>query len=158
MNHDMDLMPAQPMSPAGMVRISNGSRQRCIWPVHLPGWLALGWQLKQPMAGSARAQTTALASSPAPQPEVDTPAVDAAAAKRRGRKAKSVDAAAVAEPAQAPLAAEDEPPVEPVVDPQELTAGEDLVAAGSDPAADGATAPDAGGGFALPDDLLNAEF
>jgi hypothetical protein len=29
----------------GMVRISKGDQQRCIWPVHLSGWQQLGWQL-----------------------------------------------------------------------------------------------------------------
>jgi len=26
-----------------MVRISKGTQQRCIWPVHLSGWQQLGW-------------------------------------------------------------------------------------------------------------------
>jgi len=30
-------------TPGGMVRISKGTQQRCIWPVHLSGWQQLGW-------------------------------------------------------------------------------------------------------------------
>ena len=30
---------------AGMVRILRGSETRYVWPVHLPGWLAIGWQV-----------------------------------------------------------------------------------------------------------------
>jgi hypothetical protein len=30
-------------TPGGMVRISKGDQQRCIWPVHLSGWQQLGW-------------------------------------------------------------------------------------------------------------------
>ena len=38
--------PAQILRHAGgMVRISKGDQQRCIWPVHLSGWQQLGWQL-----------------------------------------------------------------------------------------------------------------
>jgi hypothetical protein len=38
--------PAQTLRHAGgMVRISKGDQQRCIWPVHLSGWQQLGWQL-----------------------------------------------------------------------------------------------------------------
>ena len=38
--------PAQPPRHAGgMVLISKGDQQRCIWPVHLSGWQHLGWQL-----------------------------------------------------------------------------------------------------------------
>ena len=38
--------PAQALRHAGgMVRISKGDQQRCIWPVHLSGWQQLGWQL-----------------------------------------------------------------------------------------------------------------
>lgn len=161
---EKDLTPAQPLSPAGMVRISNGSRQRCIWPVHLSGWLALGWQLKQPMAGSASAQTTALASSPAPQPEVDTPAVDAAAAKRRGRKAKAAEPADTPEPRDSSLlveigaASSDANAAEP-----EHIGATTSDATPSDAAPVTAAEADSGGaaatsGFALPDDLLSAEF
>ena len=39
--HDL----ADPSSPAGMVRISDGRGYRFIWPVHLSGWESMGWQV-----------------------------------------------------------------------------------------------------------------
>ena len=36
--------PHGPM-PAGMLRISKGHQERYVWPVHLAGWLALGWRV-----------------------------------------------------------------------------------------------------------------
>ncbi len=37
--------------PAGMLRIHQGHEEHYVWPVHLPGWLALGWRV----AGSGNA-------------------------------------------------------------------------------------------------------
>jgi len=34
--------------PEGMLRISDGQSFQVIWPVHLAGWLALGWRLDWP--------------------------------------------------------------------------------------------------------------
>jgi len=34
--------------PEGMLRISDGNTFQVIWPVHLAGWLALGWRLDWP--------------------------------------------------------------------------------------------------------------
>ena len=45
--------------PEGMLRISDGHSFQVIWPVHLAGWLALGWRLDWPQpagAGPARGQ------------------------------------------------------------------------------------------------------
>ena len=39
--HDL----VDPTVPAGMVRISDGSQERFIWPVHLSGWQQQGWTL-----------------------------------------------------------------------------------------------------------------
>ena len=39
--------------PEGMLRISDGQSFQVIWPVHLAGWLALGWQLDWPQAAGA---------------------------------------------------------------------------------------------------------
>ncbi len=39
--HDL----VDPTVPAGLVRISNGSGERFIWPVHLGGWQQQGWTL-----------------------------------------------------------------------------------------------------------------
>ena len=45
--------------PEGMLRISDGQSFQVIWPVHLAGWLALGWRLDWPQqigAGPAPGQ------------------------------------------------------------------------------------------------------
>ena len=39
------------LGPAGQVRIYQGAQHRFIWPVHLAGWLELGWTT-EPMATS----------------------------------------------------------------------------------------------------------
>ena len=49
---------------AGMVRIQRGSETRYVWPVHLPGWLAIGWQV-----GSGEG----MAAATPPTPVVVTP-------------------------------------------------------------------------------------
>lgn len=61
---------------AGMVRIQRGSETRYIWPVHLPGWLAIGWQVG---SGEGMAAATPLApvvvtpSAVSSQPPAATP-------------------------------------------------------------------------------------
>jgi len=48
--------------PEGMLRISDGQSFQVIWPVHLAGWLAMGWQLDWPKpagAGPAPGQDSA---------------------------------------------------------------------------------------------------
>jgi len=43
------LAPEAPEAqPEGMLRISDGKTFQVIWPVHLSGWLALGWRLDWP--------------------------------------------------------------------------------------------------------------
>ncbi len=43
------LLPEAPEAqPEGMLRISDGQSFQVIWPVHLSGWLALGWRLDWP--------------------------------------------------------------------------------------------------------------
>ena len=39
--------------PEGMLRISDGQSFQVIWPVHLAGWLALGWRLDWPQPAGA---------------------------------------------------------------------------------------------------------
>ena len=53
--------------PAGMLRIQQGNLERYVWPVHLPGWLALGWRV----AGSSTDRPNE------PLPQVVTAAADA---------------------------------------------------------------------------------
>jgi len=48
------LAPEAPEAqPEGMLRISDGHSFQVIWPVHLPGWLALGWRLDWPQPAGA---------------------------------------------------------------------------------------------------------
>jgi hypothetical protein len=63
---------AQGPLPAGMLRIRQGSQERYVWPVHLPGWLGLGWQV----AGAE----TAAGTSPVGGASAELPAPIAAAA------------------------------------------------------------------------------
>ena len=53
--------------PAGMLRIHQGNQEHYVWPVHLPGWLLLGWRV----AGSGNAPDAR------PLPQVVTAAADA---------------------------------------------------------------------------------
>ena len=48
------LAPEAPEAqPEGMLRISDGKTFQVIWPVHLSGWLALGWRLDWPQPAGA---------------------------------------------------------------------------------------------------------
>jgi len=61
------VVPETPESqPEGMLRISDGQSFQVIWPVHLAGWLALGWKLDWPQPAGA---------GHAPGQEVDGPSV-----------------------------------------------------------------------------------
>ena len=44
------------LGPVGQVRIYQGAQHRFIWPVHLAGWLELGWTTEP---GATPAATTA---------------------------------------------------------------------------------------------------
>ena len=44
--------------PLGQVRIYLGSAHRFIWPVHLAGWLELGWTIEQPKAEQPKPEVT----------------------------------------------------------------------------------------------------
>ena len=44
------------LGPVGQVRIYLGSAHRFIWPVHLAGWLELGWSIEQPEAEQPKAE------------------------------------------------------------------------------------------------------
>jgi hypothetical protein len=63
---------------AGMVRIQRGSETRYVWPVHLPGWLAMGWQVGsgEPVSAAAAAPTPVVVTPNAlsAQPPAATPA------------------------------------------------------------------------------------
>lgn len=56
--HDL----VDPTVPAGLVRISDGSQERFIWPVHLSGWQQQGWTL---IAAATGVQITPQPTAPA---------------------------------------------------------------------------------------------
>ena len=62
--HTPSLSTGAASAQAGMVRIQRGSETRYVWPVHLPGWLAIGWQV-----GSGEG----MAAATPPTPVVVTP-------------------------------------------------------------------------------------
>ena len=111
----MDGLMAQGPLPAGMLRIRQGQQERYVWPVHLPGWLGLGWRLAgaEDSAGSPsiRAGT---AEPPAPiapvagEPLEQDDAKPASTRGRRGRPRKEKTPTA-ADPVAAPEQQEQEP-------------------------------------------------
>jgi hypothetical protein len=85
-------MAAQGPLPAGMLRIRQGSQERYVWPVHLPGWLGLGWQV----AGAETAAGTSPVGGAAAEPPAPIAAAagvlleedDAKPASNRGRRGR----------------------------------------------------------------------
>ena len=141
--------------PAGMLRIQQGSQERFIWPVHLPGWLAIGWRLAAaPSGGAASAEPQALTAAlggELPEPEAAKPE---SPRSRRGRRRK--DETLAVESAHAGLSAvsdasadpgPDPEPREPVLDPDPDAAATATAAA--------ATAAEVPLLTALPDDLFD---
>ncbi len=62
--HDL----VDPTVPVGLVRISDGSQERFIWPVHLGGWQQQGWTL---IAAATGVQITPM--PPAPSALIEVP-------------------------------------------------------------------------------------
>lgn len=61
---------------AGMVRIQRGSETRYVWPVHLPGWLAIGWQVGSGEGMAVVTPPTPVVVTPDPQaPARTTPGI-----------------------------------------------------------------------------------
>jgi len=140
--------------PAGMLRIHKGNQERYVWPVHLPGWLGLGWQVAGPssttldpllQAVMAPATAAALESDPDPQ----------AGRGKRGRRRKE-------EPEQ-PTAGVEATPEETVTSADEpgatnfeAHAATDLEAeSASEPVAAATPADGAAALSSLPDDLFS---
>ena len=160
--------------PAGMLRIHKDNQERYVWPVHLAGWLGLGWRVAgsgtDPADGALNQLLTpaVVAHEPDPEPTADENGPEPATGRgRRGRRRKEEEPAAGDEtpPAAIGTAAEqgsadaDQPAVsewtgasaplttEPAAEPvAEQVAAEPAAAA---PAAEGAVALSA-----LPDDLF----
>ena len=96
--------------PAGMLRIQQGNQERYIWPVHLLGWLAMGWRVagaEGPSIGVAAAVPSAPAAGLDPVPAVESSGEPATTRGRRGRRRKDeATASAAADPVMgAPLQA-----------------------------------------------------
>jgi hypothetical protein len=96
--------------PSSQLLISKDGQTRSIWPVHLAGWQALGWEL-QPDA-----------TAPAPEPEPEQPDPDAEPAPAGEPEAEPVLAQ------ESPDTAEPEPPTETATG-NDATSGEALLAA-----------------------------
>ncbi len=106
-----------------MLRISKGNEQRHVWPVHLPGWLAIGWRVVGAKEAAAKAVVRVVeeaAGSPVavlplePEQESNGNARTASTRSKRGRRSKeeltpeaAVDAAPLSP--SAPPDAEDAP-------------------------------------------------
>lgn len=152
---------AQGPLPAGMLRIQQGNQERYVWPVHLPGWLGLGWRVagaKAPSVGIAAAETPApaLAAASVPEPEPEpAPAPESTAGRRkrgRPRKQEQEQPPVAAEANPAATGADAEQQSQAASDPEVATELADEIAAapGDDSTADGAVALSA-----LPDDLFS---
>jgi hypothetical protein len=152
---------AQGPLPAGMLRIQQGNQERYVWPVHLPGWLALGWRVAGaeaaaggPTVGVAPAELPESSSAAAGELFEQDDAKPASARGRRGRRRKE-------EEAQSPAAAEANPAATGADAEQQSEADSDPSAAvdlateaAAEPAED-STADGAVALSALPDDLFS---
>ena len=79
--------------PAGMLRIQQGNQERYVWPVHLPGWLALGWRIAgsstmatEPLPQAVRAPAVAYGSEPEPTAIQKEPELASGRGKRGRRR------------------------------------------------------------------------
>ena len=146
---------AQGPLPAGMLRIHQGNLERYVWPVHLPGWLALGWRV----AGSGNAPpdmplhqiVTAAADAPDTDPD-PTAALDGAQPAtgrgKRGRRRKEEEqhtAAVETAPAVLGIAAE-EGDADPPADSESTDARSSTEPAATSAASEVATGPAAESG------------
>jgi hypothetical protein len=78
--------------PAGMLRIHKGNQERYVWPVHLAGWLGLGWRVagsvSDPADGAVSQLLTAEAVDPEPDPEPTAGENGPEPATGRGRRGR----------------------------------------------------------------------
>lgn len=149
---------AQGPLPAGMLRIQQGSQERYVWPVHLPGWLALGWRV----AGSSTTAAELLPQSemaPAVSPESEPMVIEkepetAGGRGKRGRRRKEEQEQphVGVEANPAPTGADAEQQTEADSDP---SAAVDLAAEAAAEPGDDSTAEGAVALSSLPDDLFS---
>ncbi len=134
--------------PAGMLRIQQGNQERFVWPVHLPGWLALGWRVAGPSSTAAEPLSQAV---PAPADPLDSEPEPTAGRGKRGRRRKEDQPPAAIDATQE----ESGTTAESSVTESESHSVTDLAAEtaaepADDPIAEGAVALSA-----LPDDLFS---
>ena len=152
-------MAAQGPLPAGMLRIRLGSQERYVWPVHLPGWLGLGWRVagaEAPSVEIAATEPPAPTATAACERREQDDAKPASTRGRRGRRRK--DEALPVEPADTVAStvgdASGAEPSEQKQDGESPAAGGIEPDPDPDPAAD--PSPDAELALtALPDDLFD---
>ncbi len=133
---------AQGPLPAGMLRIQQGNQERYVWPVHLPGWLGLGWRVAGPSSTAAEPLSQAV---PAPAVPLDSEPEPTAGRGKRGRRRREE---------------EPQPPAGVEATPEETGTTAEMGATYSDPKAaadpgDDSAAAGAVALSALPDDLFS---
>ncbi|GDX77892.1 hypothetical protein LBMAG41_29720 [Cyanobium sp.] len=148
---------AQGPLPAGMLRIQQGSQERYVWPVHLPGWLGLGWRVAGPSTPAAELLLQS-EMAPAVPPESEPTAIEkepesTAGRGKRGRRRKE-------EQEQPPAAVEATPEetgtiAEAGATDSDPSAAVDLAAEAAAEPGDDSTADGAVALSALPDDLFS---
>ena len=137
----MGLLAQGPL-PAGMLRIQQANQERYVWPVHLPGWLALGWRVAGPSSMAVEQLPQAVA---APAVPLDSEPEPSAGRGKRGRRRKEE---------------QEQPHVGVEATPEETGTTAETGATDSDPKAaaepgDDSTAAGAVALSSLPDDLFS---
>jgi hypothetical protein len=162
--------------PAGMLRIHKDNQERYVWPVHLPGWLGLGWRIagsvSDPADGALNQLLTpaVVAPEPDPEPTPDENGPEPATGRgKRGRRRKEEEQspagdetppAAIGTAAEQGSADADQPAVSEWTGASTPSMTEPAAAPVSEPVASesAATAPaaeNAAALSALPDDLFS---
>ena len=146
----MGLLAQGPL-PAGMLRIQQGNQERYVWPVHLPGWLALGWRVAGPSSMAVEQLPQAVA---APAVPLDSEPEPSAGRGKRGRRRKEEQEQphVGVEANPAPTGADAEQQTEADSDP---SAAVDLAAEAAPEPGDDSTAEGAVALSSLPDDLFS---
>ena len=146
--------------PAGMLRIQKGHEEHYVWPVHLPGWLALGWQVAGPSSTATEPLPQAVAAPAVPldsEPEptaIEKEHEPASGRGKRGRRRREEEAQppAAVEVNPAPTGADTEQQAD--ADSEPYAAIDLAVETAADPG-DDSTAEAAEALSALPDDLFD---
>ena len=140
---------AQGPLPAGMLRIQQGHQERYVWPVHLPGWLGLGWRVAGPSDTAAEPLPQVMTASAA---DLALPPEPTATRGKRGRRRKEEEPQPPAgvEAHSAPTNTD----AEQQADSDPAAAPDSTAEAGTTPGDDSTT--DGGDALsALPDDLFS---